>query len=119
MISMVFEKMFGHAPKNIKENIRYNLLCKNCGYKWNTRESRIPAICPSCKNRIYGTQNFQILGNVQNSTDSNDVPDEMIDDFRKDVRKDLMKDFPHDKRTREELERHMVKEFKKDSRQRK
>jgi len=114
MISIV-EKV----EKEEASDIRYRILCKNCGYKWSTKYNHIPAICPSCRKKIYGTQNFQIIENIYGSTDSNDIPEEMIDDFRKDVRKDLMKDFPHDKRTREELERHMVKEFKKDLRQRK
>ncbi|MBI3032472.1 hypothetical protein HYY69_03285 [Candidatus Woesearchaeota archaeon] len=39
----------------------YKLVCNLCSYVWETRYSKIPASCPSCKNKIHNTNNYKIL----------------------------------------------------------
>jgi uncharacterized protein len=42
----------------------YELKCSNCNYVWNTKYSRIPASCPSCKQSIHNTSNYKILKRI-------------------------------------------------------
>ncbi len=40
---------------------RFKLRCNNCNYVWDTKYNRIPAKCPSCGTRIYGTSKYTLL----------------------------------------------------------
>lgn len=40
---------------------RYQLKCKNCSYYWDTKYAKIPARCPSCGGKIFGTYNYEVL----------------------------------------------------------
>ena len=33
--------------------------CLVCGHNWDTRYNKIPARCPSCHSKIYGTTNYK------------------------------------------------------------
>lgn len=37
----------------------FKLKCLKCGYIWNTKYSKIPAICPSCKCKIFNSSNYE------------------------------------------------------------
>ena len=42
------------------EVVAYQVKCHKCGYVWRTRYPKIPARCPACNVRIYGTDNYSV-----------------------------------------------------------
>ena len=40
---------------------RYKIQCLRCNYVWETKYPRIPAKCPSCKDNIHNTVNYNLI----------------------------------------------------------
>lgn len=50
-----------HSSQDGKNFKRYQLKCNKCGYYWDTKYAKIPARCPACGGKIFGTNNYSIL----------------------------------------------------------
>ena len=37
---------------------KHDLQCHKCNYVWRTKYNKIPAKCPSCGKKIFGTNNY-------------------------------------------------------------
>lgn len=55
----------------MSENTRFQLSCNKCNYIWDTKYNRIPAKCPSCGTRIYGTSRYTVLAEYKKTYSSN------------------------------------------------
>ena len=46
----------------------FQLKCLKCEYTWDTKYPKIPAKCPSCNSKIYGSANYEIIKEYQESS---------------------------------------------------
>ena len=55
-------KEIEESKKKSKEiTTGYRIQCTNCEYEWDTREAKIPAICPACHKSVHYSGKYNIL----------------------------------------------------------